>query len=83
MTTHDPSAQDREGHTQHPCSDPSHRHLDEREQQVHRLIHQGIDATEQGQLELAQVVFEQALTLAQTHALPQGEAQVLFGQFSH
>ena len=80
MTTHDPSAQDREDHTQHQCSDPSHRHLDEHEHQVHRLIHEGIDATEGGQLEQAQAAFDQALTLAQTHALPVWEAQALFGQ---
>lgn len=60
------------------CSDPSHAHLTEQEDQVHRLIHQGIDATEQGELASAQAIFAQALQLARTHALPQWEAQALF-----
>lgn len=45
---------------------------------MHRLIHQGMDATEQGQLVEAQAIFAQALQLARTHALPQWEAQALF-----
>jgi tetratricopeptide (TPR) repeat protein len=60
------------------CSDPSHAHLTEQEDQVHRLIHQGIDATEQGRHSEAQAIFAQALHLARTHALPQWEAQALF-----
>src|SRR3989442_2971549 len=60
------------------CQDPSHAHLTAQEDQVHRLIHQGIDATEQGQLSEAQAIFAQALQLARTHALPQWEAQALF-----
>jgi tetratricopeptide (TPR) repeat protein len=60
------------------CHDPSHAHLTAQEDQIHRLIHQGMDATEQGQLLEAQTIFAQALTLSRTHALPAWEAQALF-----
>jgi tetratricopeptide (TPR) repeat protein len=61
------------------CQDPSHVHLTEQENQVHRLTHQGIDATEQGRLLEAQAIFAEVLQLAHTHVLPQWEAQALFG----
>jgi tetratricopeptide (TPR) repeat protein len=60
------------------CSDPAHTQLTEQEEQVHRLIHQGIDATEHGDLASAQAIFAQALQLSRTHTLPQWEAQALF-----
>src|SRR5712692_1128356 len=81
MTTDNPSAQDAVEDTTPQCSDPSHSHLDEHEQLVHRLIHEGIDATEQGRLDQARAAFDQALTLAQTHALPLFERSLaLFAQ---
>src|SRR5579884_441904 len=60
------------------CSDPSHAHLTEQEEQVHRLIHQGINATEHGDLASAQAIFAQVLQLSRTHMLPMWEAQALF-----
>jgi tetratricopeptide (TPR) repeat protein len=60
------------------CSDPSHAHLTEQEEQVHRLIHQGIDATEHGNLASAQAIIAQALQLSRTSMLPTWEAQALF-----
>jgi tetratricopeptide (TPR) repeat protein len=78
MTTQD-SLPDPEDKVVSPCHDPSHAHLTEQEDQAHRLTHQGIDATEQGRLLEAQAIFAQMRDLAHTHALPQWEAQALFG----
>lgn len=77
MTTQN-SLPDPEDRALPQCQDPSHAHLTAQEDQVHRLIHQGMDATEQGRLEDAQAIFAQSLTLSRTHALPQWEAQALF-----
>lgn len=78
MTTQDARPDQGDSAAAPPCDDPSHAHLSAEEDQVHRLIHQGMDATEQGELTRAQAIFEQALHLARAHALPQWEAQSLF-----
>ena len=77
MTTQD-ALPDPEERVPLACDDPSHVHLTAQENQVHRLIHQGMDATEQGQLANAQAIFAQSLQLARTYTLPQWEAQSLF-----
>src|SRR5262249_38910224 len=74
-----PSAESAE-QASYPCHDPAHQRLDEREEQIHTLIHQGMDAMESECLDQADAAYGQALTLARHQQLSQWEAQALFGQ---
>lgn len=62
------------------CLDPSHQNLAPEEQKIHQLIHQGMASAEAGQYDQADVIYAQALTLAEAHDLPQWQAQAIFGQ---
>src|SRR5260370_14204557 len=64
----------------YPCHDPAHQRLDERAEQIHTLIHQGMAAMGSECLDQADAAYGQALTLARHQQLPQWEAQALFGQ---
>jgi tetratricopeptide (TPR) repeat protein len=74
------SSSESEDQASYPCHDPTHQHLDEREEQIHTLIHQGMAAMESERLDQADAAFAQALTLARQQQLPQWEAQALFGK---
>ena len=74
------SSSESEDQASYPCHDPTHQHLNEREEQIHTLIHQGMAAMESERLVQADAAYGQALTLAQQQQLPQWEAQALFGK---
>lgn len=76
----DQSPSESEDQVSYPCHDPAHQHLDGQEEEIHTLIHQGMDAMESECLDQAGAAFAQALTLARDPRLPQWEAQALFGQ---
>ncbi len=67
-------------HASFHCDNPAHQHNGEREEEIHMLIHQGMAAMEEEQLEQADTMFEQALALSQAASLPEWEAQALFGK---
>jgi tetratricopeptide (TPR) repeat protein len=69
-----------EATTARRCCDPSHQNLCPEENEIHRLIHRGMDYAEANQLEQAEAAYAQALTLAETHHLPRWQAQALFGK---
>src|SRR5260370_33889425 len=64
----------------YPCHDPAHQRLDEREEQIHTLIHQGMAAMGSECLDQADAAYGQARTLALHQQWQQWEAQTLFRQ---
>ncbi len=74
------SSSESEEQASYPCHDPAHHRLDEREEEIHTLIHQGMAAMESGRLVQTDAAFAQALSLTRQQRLPQWEAQALFGQ---
>ena len=76
----DQSSSEAEDQASYLCHDPAHQHLDEREDHIHALIHQGMAAMESERHSLADAAFAQALKEARELRLPQWEAQALFGQ---